>query len=216
MTTLNERTYISDVIRWTSDRLFSFLAPTVIAPAALVVGSILAKRIKSVVVAAKASGSGNGTIGACTLGVCAMEGVYRLVAVDTGATASFRVYSPCGMMTGILTVGTAFTSQHLNITISDGSTDWTAGDVITVTVSGDNAYVEAVYGAVDGTGEPRAILAEAVAITTGRKASVLLRDGVIATTYLTWPASYDSAPKKATATASLETLSRIIVAPAEV
>jgi hypothetical protein len=60
------------------------------------------------------------------------------------------------------------------------------------------------------------VLAENVAITTGLKANVLIRDGVIATTYINWPASYDSAPKKATATASLETLSRIIVAPTEV
>lgn len=216
MTTLNEGTFISDVIRWTSDRLFSFLAPTVIAPAALVVGSILAKRTKSVVTGAKVSGTGDGTIGACTLGTLAVPGVYKLIATTTGATAVFNVFTPDGVSLPQLTVGTAYVSDHINLTVADGSADWTAGDVISVTISGDNAYVEAVYGAVDGTGEPRAILAEAVAITTGRKANVLVRDGVIATTYLTWPASYDSAPKKATATASLETLSRIIVAPAEV
>jgi hypothetical protein len=216
MTTLNEGTYISDVIRWTACRLFSYACLTVIAPAALTVGSILAKRTKSVVVAAKLSGTGNGTISACTLGATAKPGVYFLIAASTGATALFRVYEPAGAMVGALTVGTPFTSTHINLTVSDGSADWTEGDIITVTVSGDNAYVEAVYGAVDGTGEPCAVLADNVAITTGLRANVLVRDGVIATTYVSWPASYDSAPKKAAATASLETLSRIIVASAEV
>jgi hypothetical protein len=205
MSVLTEKNYLDDVVRYFQDILFSFQHVTVVAVAALVTGTIMAQKTKSVVTEAKASGSGTGTIGEATLGALAVPGVYKIVFTTTGATALADVRTPSGELVGVLTVGTAFVSDHINLTIADGATDWTAGDVVTVTVSGDNKYYPAVYGAVDGTGEPVGILAEDVAITTGRSANMLIRDAIIIPTYLTWPASYDSDPKKATAYASLET-----------
>lgn len=215
MATKDEKTYIDDIIRWFVDKLFSFKSATVVAVAALAIGTLLAKDTKSVVTEAKASGSGTGTIGAATLGVLAIPGVYKIIFTTTGATALANVFAPNGLFIGILTVGTAFVSDHINLTIADGATDWTAADVVTVTVSGDGKYYPAVYGAVDGTGEPCAILAEDVAITTGRKANILVREAVIVPHYLVWPASYDSDPKKATAYASLEATGNIIVETSE-
>lgn len=203
MSTLNEKTYVGDVLRWEAERNFSRTKSTVVAVAALVVGAVLAKKDQSTVTEVKASGTGDGVIGEATLGALAQAGIYKIVFTTTGATAKADVRGPAGELIGILTVGTAFASDHINLTVADGTADWTAGDVITVTVAGDDKFYPASYGATDGTGEACAILLEDLAITTGKAATILARDAIIVPDYLIWDSSYDSDAKKNVAFAQL-------------
>lgn len=214
MTTLSEGARQGDILRWELDHDFSRENAPVVATAALKVGTVLAKKTKSVATVAKASGSGNGTLGTCTLGAKAVPGVYKIVFTTTGATAAANVLAPSGELIGTLAVGTAFASDHINLTISDGATDWTAGDVVTVTVSGDDKYYIASYGAVDGTGEACAILLNDTPITTGSILTILRQYAVLVPSDLIYDSSYDTDNKKAVAVAQLKANSNILVTPA--
>lgn len=236
MTTLSEGARQGDILRWELFHNFSRENVTVVATAALKIGTVLAQKTKSSVVAAKvAGGTGNGVIGACTLGALAIPGIYRIKFTKTGGTTSTDVVdtsanvigtfatttssvadviSPTGELIGELTVGVAFASGHINLTVADGDADWTAGDEITVTVTGDNKYYPASYGAVDGTGEACAILLNDTAITAGATLAILRRYGILVPSDLIYDASYDSAPKKAVAVAQLKSISNILVVPA--
>lgn len=136
------------------------------------------------------------------------------VASVPGNGGIFEVKTPTGQLLSDATVGTAYSSTHLNFTIADGSTDFAVNDTITVTVAGDGKYYPAEYAAVDGTGEACAILLEDLAITAGQSCAILVRDGLLtSSSALSWPASYDTNNKKAVAIAQLET-ARIFIADA--
>lgn len=86
--------------------------------------------------AAKTSGNGNGTISAVTLGADAQVGAYVLTCTAAAADAgTFSVVAPDGTVLAPLTVAVAYVSSHINLTLADGSTDWAAGAVVTVTVA---------------------------------------------------------------------------------
>lgn len=88
--------------------------------------------------AAKTSGNGNGTISAVTLGADAQVGAYVLTCTAAAAAAhagTFSVVAPDGTVLAPLTVAVAYVSSHINLTLADGSTDWAAGAVVTVTVA---------------------------------------------------------------------------------
>lgn len=208
MSTLTEKTYVGDVIRWEAEKNFSRIAATAVAVAALTVGTVMAKKTKSVVTPAISEGStGDGALGTWTLGAKAIPGVYRLTCVAEASNAgTFIVLDPHGNRLADLTVASAYASDHINGTLADGTNDWDIGDEITITVSGDGKYYPAVYGAVDGTGEAAAILLEDLAITAGKSAALLAREAIIVGDYLVWGASYDSADKKAVALAQLAAL----------
>jgi len=236
MSTLSEGARQGDILRWELDHNFSRENVQVVATAALKVGTVLAKKTKSSVVTAKvAGGTGNGVIGACTLGAKAIPGVYVIKFTKTGGTVTTNVkdtsdntigsfatttasvadvISPNGEIIGELTVGTAFVSDHINLTVADGDADWTAGDSITVTVSGDDKYYIASYGAVDGTGEACAILLNDTPITAGSILTILRQYAVLVPSDLIYDSSYDTDNKKAVAVAQLKANSNILVTPA--
>lgn len=86
--------------------------------------------------AAKTSGNGNGTLGAVTLGADALVGDYILTCTAAATDAgTFSVVAPDGTVLAPLTVGTAYVSTHISLTVADGSTDWGAAAVVTVTVA---------------------------------------------------------------------------------
>lgn len=307
MTALTEGTYISDVLKWEVNPDYSRQDVTVVAGAALPIGTVLAKGTKNTVAvapggtntgngvatmastklganaqvgtytltcsaiaaptpgvatgAAVAGNTGNGTITAApTVSAGAKVGVYRLICIEPGTDVgkftlsdpdgidlgvvtvaaaysanglaftiadgstdfasgdsfiitvaavpgnggTFQVVSPSGEVLPSLSVGVAYTG-HINLTIADGTTDFIVGDTFTVSVAGDGKYYIAAYGATTGLGEACAILLQALEITAGQVATVLLREAIIADHYLTWDASYDSTNKKAVAFGQLAT-----------
>ena len=213
MSTLDEKNYTSDVLCFEVDREYSRKAVTVVAVAALAVGAVLAKKTKSTAVAAAVAGNtGTGTFGDITLGALAKPGVYKLKCKSAASNAgTFSVLTPDGTSLPDLTVAVAYVSDHINGTLSD-ATDFIVGDAFTITVDGDGKYYPAVSGAVDGTGEPCAVLLKEQAITTGALNTALVRDGLVISNALVWGSSYDSAPKIAAGLASLETRGIVAVA----
>lgn len=128
--------------------------------------------------AAVAGNTGNGTIGAVTLGDGAKPGVYRLTAIEAGTDAGkFQVEDPDGVVVGVATVGVAFTGP-INFTIADGATDFVAGDSFTITVAAGTAKVKAVDDtAADGSDRPFAVLAENTDATSEDKTAPVYLTG---------------------------------------
>lgn len=83
-----------------------------------------------------AAGSvGNGTIGAATGGFDTPAETITVTMTGSGATAAFSVDGSKSGHIGVGAVGTAFVSQQINFTISDGSTDWAALNTVTYVVT---------------------------------------------------------------------------------
>lgn len=88
-----------------------------------------------------AVGTGNGTISALSLGPDARPGNYQFVCTTTATNGgTFTVTGPNGDVLGIfaMTAGagaaTAFATRQINFTLTDGSTDFAAGDTFNVAV----------------------------------------------------------------------------------
>lgn len=70
------------------------------------------------------------------LGDDVKEGVYKVVCIEPAEGAgAFEVLDPDGILVGIATVGAAFTSDHINFTIADGTPDFVSGEGFDVTVT---------------------------------------------------------------------------------
>lgn len=102
-------------------------------------GLVVAQLDEGTVTASKASGTGDGTIGTVTLGPDAKVGTYKLTCITTAANGgTFSVVNPSGDRLADLTVGTAYVSTEINLTVADGAADWGAGAIINVVVAVGN------------------------------------------------------------------------------
>ena len=138
---------------------------------------------------AKVGGTGDGTIGAVTIGPAAQVGVYVLAGIAESANAgTFSVTAPNGTALPNLTVAAAYASSHINLTVADGANDWDIGDEIHVTVTGGD------YEALDPaatTGEQTAcaiLIGAADATDADTSIAVIARDAEVSSARLTWPA----------------------------
>jgi len=146
-------------------------------------GTVLGKQTTDTVPTtgtADGGNTGNGTVGSVSAGGTDLQaGTYTLrcfeAATDGG---SFEVIAPDGELVGIAVVGVAFTSDHLDLTIADGATDFAVGDEFTIAVSGSGKYKLSAAAATDGSQEPDVILTEdtdasaADVVTTAYEAGV--------------------------------------------
>lgn len=118
---------------------------TVAAAVALASGTVLGRLAVGTASAAAAAGnSGNGVMGAITVGAGAKAGVYRLTVVEPAAGAgAFVVEDPDGITVGNGDVAAAFSGGGLSFTLADGGNDFAAGDQINITVAaGSGKYVK--------------------------------------------------------------------------
>lgn len=154
---------------------------------------------------AKISGTGDGTISSVTIGPAAQVGVYVLTGIAESANAgTFSVVAPDGSALPNLTVAAAYASQHINLTVADGSADWDIGDVIHVTVTGGD-YEALDPAATTGVQTACAIMYDGVdGGFFGFVAAcvVVAREAVVNGGELTWPADISDA-NKALATSRL-------------
>lgn len=137
-------------------------------------------------------GTGNGTVSLVTAGADVEVGNYVLTC--TAAVAHGGVWSlvsPSGLVLPVLTMtpgaggATAYVSSHLRFTITDGSTDFAAGDVFTFVVSttaptviggtGTGTVSAISAGPLAQTGNYRLINREA--ITNGGRFELIAPDG---------------------------------------
>lgn len=125
-------------------------------------GTLLGRITVGAATSAKASGTGDGVVGAATVGAQTQVGVYTLTCIAAASNAgTFQVVAPDGSALKNLTVGVAYTGDHINLTIADGATDWGVGAVVTVTVAaGSGKMIQSLAAATDGSQAPAAILAD--------------------------------------------------------
>jgi hypothetical protein len=143
--------------------------------------------------AAAAGNTGNGTIGAITIGANAKSGVYRLVCIEPATNAGkFSVEDPDGVNVGVATVAVAFAGP-IGFTIADGATDFVSGDAFDVTVAaGSGKYKRAVAAATDGSQRPVGILVEDTDATAGDKAAAIYATGEFNEAALNFGAGHDA------------------------
>jgi hypothetical protein len=119
--------------------------------------------------AAKSGNTGNGTMGAVTVGAGALPGVYTLTIVEPGTNVgTFTLENPRGepLKTGV--VATAYSDGGLGFTLADGSTDFASGDQFLITVAaGSGKYKARADAATDGSAVAAAVLYTELPAQTG-------------------------------------------------
>jgi hypothetical protein len=133
-------------------------------------GTILARRAVALsVVASAVTGTGNGTVSAATVvegPTVPLAGAYVLTVVTAAANGgTWKLVDPNGALITdglVMTVGagaaTVFEAGGLRFTITDGATDFAAGDTATLTVTADGKLVPFAPGGGGGTQIPCAVL----------------------------------------------------------
>lgn len=214
MAALTQGTYLGDWLKWEQENLYSREEITVLAGSGasrvLTSGMVLAKVTKGAATpAAVAGNTGNGTIGAVTVGAAAKPGVYNLVCIEPGTNVGeFSVEDPDGITIGVATVAAAFSAGGLGFTIADGSTDFASGDAFTITVAaGSGKWVQIDDDGTTGTEDAAGILLLDVTAADGvdAKGVAIVRDAIVSTTGIVWPGDFD-ANEKSAALAQLATL----------
>ncbi|BBK36079.1 hypothetical protein STAQ_11570 [Allostella sp. ATCC 35155] len=160
-------------------------------------GTVLGRIAVATPAAAAAVGGnvGNGVLGAVTVGVGAIPGIFRLeifqTATDGGA---FAVTGPDGRLLGIGRVGVAFAGGGLAFTLADGGTDFAAGDAFAITVSpGSGKLVELDPAGTLGTAVAAAVLVDPVTVPAAGDAPALALvrgPALVRADGLVWPAAY--------------------------
>lgn len=209
---LTESNYLSDFLKFEANRDYSRENVTILAGSgsarALLAGMVLGRITKGVAVGAADAGntSGSGAITAApTVGAAAKPGTYRLTCIEPASNlGKFQVEDPDGIVIGVATVGTEFTT-HLTFTIAD-ATDFVAGDSFTIVVAAGSGKVKQIdFSATDGSDKAYGVLVFDATAADGTDGAgvAIVRHAILETSYLTWP-SGASAPQKAAALATLE------------
>lgn len=182
------------------------------------VGTALGKTLTGGAGVATAGGSntGDGAMGAITVGGTAQTGTYTLVIVKAAANAGdFVLKDPEGDVVGYGTVAVAFSAGGLSFTLADGAADFVVGDSFTIAVTGTVKYKIAVQTATDGSDKVVALVLDdyTIAATTDTKVIVLAKGPAeVSKGAIVLDATYDTDAEKAVVYASLEALN-INVAP---
>jgi hypothetical protein len=103
-------------------------------------GAVLGRvTVGAITAAAQAGNTGNGTISAVTAAAGIKPGAYAVTFIEPISNlGTYVLEDPIGITIGRGFVGTAFSSGHLSFTISDGATDFVAGDRFNITVAAGN------------------------------------------------------------------------------
>jgi hypothetical protein len=180
------------------DGLFAADTPRITMPATLLSGenrtrgAVVGKVTVGAATAAAAAGNtGNGAISAITTGANAKPGLYKVIAVEPVTNlGTFVVEDPDGIIVGRAIVGAAF-SGPIGFTISDGGTDFVAGDAFDITVAAGSGKLKlCAAAATDGSQRPIGILAMDTDASAGDKATSIYRTGVFNETALTFGAGH--------------------------
>ena len=198
---IEEKDVIGDLVLYEQPTYLSRDTGIILSGAGeLTIGAVLGKQTKDTAEATADGGNtGDGAISAVTLGKNAEVGDYVLTCIATaGDGGTFEVVTPSGVQLPDLEVGDAYVGSHINLTVSDGATDFALDDTITITVSGTGKYDLYVVDAVDGLGEVAGVLLQNLDATSADVADALIltRDAVVSEQLLNFDASVDNAAKR--------------------
>ncbi|MDD2885286.1 MAG: head decoration protein [Dechloromonas sp.] len=153
-----------------------------------------------------------GTIASVALSKGAKLGDYKAVIIEPGTNVgTFTLTDPDGLLVGTGVVATEFAMGGLTFTITDGATDFKAGEGFTISVlAGDGEYVAFDEDSVIGAEKAGGVLMDNVNATDAAQMAVIYaRDCEVHGDELTWPATA-TAGEKAAAIAQLNTLGIIV------
>jgi hypothetical protein len=174
---------------------------TVGGGAKLEAGTVLSKLITATAVATPDGGNtGDGVMGAVTVGSDAKEDVYTLTIVDGDTDAGdFTVENSQGQLIGAGVVGAAFNKGGLSFTLADGATDFAVGDLFTIAVTATSEVYEQLDPAAnDGSENAVAVLYSRADAVGGNVTGVAnIRDTVFKKDVLIWPTGITQADKDA-------------------
>lgn len=205
MAVQTESNRVGDWLKWEQDARYSRKIITILAGSGatrpLTSGMVLGAVTKGAATpAAVAGNTGTGTVGTVTVGAAAKPGVYRLTCIEPATDAGkFLLTDPDGIAVGVATVAVAFSGGGLGFTIAD-ATDFVSGDSFTITVAaGSGKYVQIEDAGTDGSEDAAGILLLDVTAPDGAdiKGVAIVRDAVVSSAGLTWPADFDSTEKAA-------------------
>ena len=202
MSTLTMGARAGEFIVCEFDPSYNREAIVVNTPQDLAAGTVLGRLMSGA--GAKVSGTGDGTVGAVTVGPDAQVGIYVLTGKsESGNAGTFSVRAPDGSFLPDLTVAVAYATTHFSVTVADGANDWDIGDIIHVTITGGD-YEQLDLAATTGEQTAAAILIAAVDASSADAAGSALVRGpaIVEAAALTWPDGI-SAANKAIALAKL-------------
>jgi hypothetical protein len=216
-TSFAEPANISDVVKYEHGTYCREVVTILSGAGVLAIGTPLGKVGAAAATAAAKSGgnTGNGTFvidGTTPTLAGAKVGVYTLrciTAVTNGGV--FRLEDPDGVVLGDFTIpagpGNSVTiSERIKGVLTDGSTDFVAGDGFDITVAvGSGKYVGVNPAGNDGRQIADALLLQVVDATSADKQAVVLVRGPaeISNLGIVWPTAVDDAAKKAAVIAQL-------------
>jgi hypothetical protein len=208
MTTFTETNHAGEHLISEGEGTISRDVITVASTYDLAAGTVLG-RIRGAAASPVAVGTntGNGTFGSITLGAGALEGDYKLTVIEPATNlGNFVLEDPNGVIVGHGTVGSAFNLGGLAFTLSDGATDFVAGDTFKITVAAGTKYGPFDPAATDGREAAAALLFDDCDATSADTSAVAhTRYCEVASSKLTWAATATS-PQKAVALAQLRAL----------
>ena len=209
MTTLTEALHAAGFIASEANGRRSREAVTLASGENLKAGAVVGKAtLGTASAAADGANTGDGAMGAITVGVGAKLGDYRLTIIEPAANAgAFIVEDPDGVNVGQGDVAAAFSGGGLSFTLADGATDFASGDAFTLTVAaGTGKYEEWDVANTNGSDVAAGILYDAVDASAADKAAVVIaRDAEVVDADLLWFTGA-TAGNKTTGKAQLATL----------
>lgn len=213
MAELTEGTYAGEFIASEANGSRSRDTITVASGEELLAAQVVGKVTKGAATAAAAAGNtGNGTMGAITVGAGAKAGDYTLTIVEPGTNlGTFVVEDPAGIIVGTGVVATAFAGGGLGFTLADGATDFVAGDLFTITVAAGSGEVVAYdQDATDGSEVAAGIAYDAYDASSAAVTGVIIaRDAEVNGNDLLWPSDIEAA-EQAVAEAQLLALGIVV------
>jgi len=207
-----EKNRQSDWLKAEADGLYSrepivLLSGAGVCKTGLVLGTIL---VAAAAAQAFAGNTGNGAMGAITVGAGAVAGVYKLVFIEPASNGGrFVVEDPTGKVVGVGTVAVAFAGGGLGFTLADGGTDFVSGDGFDITVAaGSKKRVAYDPTGTDGRQVASGVLwdREVDATSADQKAVAVERQAIISPAGLLWGAGVTTSDHKVVALARLKEL----------
>lgn len=207
MPVYTEPIYLPDFLKWEQERNYSREEVVILAGSgaarSLTTGMVVGRASKGAATGAAVAGNtGNGTITASpTVGAATKVGGYRLTCIEPATNAGkFLVTDPDGIASGVATVAVEATLGGLTFTIADGATDFASGDSFTITVAaGTGKVVQLTLAATNGTEDAYGVLVGDATAPDGAdgRGVVLVRNAIIDSSKLIWPAGADADAKAA-------------------
>jgi len=207
MTALTEGLHAAEFVISEASGTRSRQAGTLLSGNDLDSGTVLGKVTKGTASAeAGGSNTGDGAMGAITVGALAVAGIYTLNIIEAATNAGrFELLNPDGVAVGEGNVASAFSGGGLSFTLADGATDFVVGDTFAITVAAGSGKYDALdLTGADGSEDAVAILWGPVdASLADASCAVITRDCEVNGSLLTWPAGI-TADQKAAYIAALE------------